>query len=96
MNRESFIVATMVALFFMNVPIYLYLGKRFFADWKGFREAVRDSFSQSPFSILLEWEVHGDLWTSLKLWIYVLLCAGVLALEYVVVFLLLLRWGPFK
>lgn len=88
MSRNFFILVGMVVLGVLDIAFFVYMGKLFFGSWKGFKEAVRGSFSQSPFSILLGCEVHGDIWTSLKLWIYCGICLIVLGLEYLGVFLL--------
>ena len=88
MNRDIFILIGMVVLIVLDIPLFVYLGKRFFGTWKGFREAVRDYSSQAPFSILLGCEVHGDFWTSWKLWFYFNICVIVVGLEYLGVFLL--------
>ena len=87
MNPDLLIVIVMVILFISNIPFYLYLGTRFFGNRAKLWEAIRISFSQSFFSLLILGEFHDDFWKGLKVGVYFTSCSLILALEYVGVFL---------
>lgn len=79
--------AGIVLLAAVNVPFYLYLGRRFFGDWSGFWEALRFLAMPEIFSAL-KGEYHDDVWEEFKLGVFVVICA----LSFLVPFSLLYLW----
>ena len=79
-NREIIIL---VSLGIGNVPIFIFLGKLWFGDWSGFWEAVRYTITPDIITALLEgaegyWE---DRWQTVKLVLFILLCALIFFVE---------------
>lgn len=37
MERDILILVGMIVLFVVDIPLFAYLGKRFFGDWAGFQ-----------------------------------------------------------
>ncbi len=68
----------------VNVPVYLFLGKSFFADWQGLWEAVKFWLTPDIISIF-RGEYFEDWWESTKLFVFVALCVGVVAAEYAII-----------
>ena len=60
MDRDILIVALTIAFFILNIPLYLYLGKRFFGNWKGFQKAVDFWFTPDIVSAL-KGKFHDDI-----------------------------------
>lgn len=92
MERELLVVVIMVILFFLNIPFYLFLGKRFFGSRRNMWKAIRISFSQSFFSLLID-QFHDDMWTGLKVGVYFVICILIVAFEYVCVRLWIMSKG---
>lgn len=68
-------------LFVCGLPFMLMLGKLLFSSWHGFWEALRFTLTPDLVSIFRgEW--LEDQWTSLKLIIFLLLCAAALVLAH--------------
>ena len=72
-----------VILAVVNVPVYLFLGKRFFTDWQGLWEAVKFWLTPDIIS-MFRGEYFEDWWESAKLFVFVALCLAVVAAEYTV------------
>jgi hypothetical protein len=88
MDSDLLVVIIMTGMFILNVPLYLYLGKRFFGNWAGFKEAL--NFCLTPGYIsATKGEFHDNKWAGLKMAAYFAICACILAFEYLCVFLLI-------
>ncbi|MDO4795098.1 MAG: hypothetical protein Q4A28_04045 [Brachymonas sp.] len=68
-------------LFVYGLPFMLLLGKLLFGSWHGFWEAWRFTLTPDIFSVLRgEW--LEDAWGTLKLLVFLLLCAAALVLAH--------------
>ena len=78
MDKNQIII---IVLAFLNIPVYLFLGKVLFGCWDNFWEAVR--FWIQPDSIsLFKGEYGEDFFAELKLGFFILLCIGSVAGEF--------------
>ena len=73
----------------LNVPLYLGLGRIAFRDWEGVREALRYWITPDWWS-WISGRGFDDAWAELKIVWYLVVCASLVASEYVA----LLRWFP--
>lgn len=64
-------------LLLCGLPFMLMLGKLLFGSWQGFWEAWRFTLTPDIFSIL-RGEGLEDAWSTLKLLVFLLLCAAAL------------------
>lgn len=67
------LVAPILAI--LNIPLYLWLGKWIFGDWDGFWECIRFWLIPDLWS-LFRGEWLEDQWAQMKLGFFVVLCAG--------------------
>ena len=74
-----------IILSFLNIPVFLGLGKLIFDDWSGFFECLR--FWLTPdFISLFRGEWIDDWWSTAKLFVFVAICASVVYGEHKVFF----------
>ena len=92
MNREISIVIAIVVLLLLNIPFYLFLGKRFFGDWSGFCKAIDFLFTFQIISAL-KGELHDDLWAELKLGVFFVICSLSFLCPYVLIYLWIMSRG---
>ena len=92
MNRDILPEIALVVLIVLNIPFYLFLGKRFFGNWAGFWAALRFWFTPQIVSAL-RGEFHDDIWAELKLWIFFVICAFLLTCEFALIYLWLMSRG---
>ncbi len=92
MDREILVVIVLVILVFLNIPIWLYLGKRFFGNWAGFCEAL-NHFSVSSLTAGLKGEFHDNIGEKFKFCAFFAICAFSFACEYAIVYLLIMGYG---
>jgi hypothetical protein len=52
MNRDILLIIAIVVLLLLNIPFYLFLGKRFFGNWSGFLKAIDFLFTLEIISAL--------------------------------------------
>lgn len=74
---EGWMVLLLIAA---NFPIYIGLGWLFFGSWEDFKEAVSFAFTPDIISMIYG-EFLEDLWATVRLWIFVLLCIAIVGIE---------------
>jgi hypothetical protein len=67
----------LIVLNLINTPLYVFLYKKFFADWKEFKEALLYSITPDLFS-LFRGRFVKDVQAELKLFFFFAVCATVL------------------
>ena len=92
MNRDILLVISIVLLVLLNIPFYLFLGKHFFGDWAGFREAIRFLFTPNILSAL-KGKFHDDLWAEMKLGVFFVICALSFLCPYALIYLWIMSKG---
>ena len=86
MNKDVMIVIAVVVSGAFNLPLWVFLGRRFFGGWAGFWDALRISFSQSFFSALIG-EFNDDVQTGMKMAAFVVVCALSFLIPYALMYL---------
>ncbi len=81
-----------VVLVALNIPFYLFLGKRFFGNWAGFWKAVRFWFTPEIISAF-RGQFHDDIWAELKLWAFFVICGLSFVCPYAVIYLWFMSAG---
>ena len=92
MSRDVLLVTAIIVLILLNIPFYLFLGKRFFGNWAGFYEAVRFSFTSKILAASKE-DFHDKLLAEMKMWIFFVICALSFICPYAVIYLWLMDRG---
>lgn len=70
-----------IVLILLNVPLYLGLGWLIFREWSEFWTCVRYYFTPDFYS-MWKGELLQDWWGTLKLGVFMMLCAGAVCGEY--------------
>lgn len=65
-----------------NTPLYVLIGWIVFDGWEGFLECVRFWLTPDIFSAL-RGEYVDDIWGELKLFYFLILCAGLVFAEHI-------------
>ena len=73
----------LLILMIINLPLYYYIGKRFYDSWADFTDALRYLFQPGWLSAM-RGEFSEDFWETLKLYCYVATCAAFVAIQYLI------------
>lgn len=80
MNYELVMI---IVLLFLNIPIYKFLFRIFFEDENDYNESIRHTFTPNIIS-LFRGEYWRDRINTARLQFYILICIGIIVLEYIV------------
>ncbi|NIK79761.1 hypothetical protein FHS15_004928 [Paenibacillus castaneae] len=80
MNYELIMI---IVLLFLNIPIYKFLFRIFFEDENDYNESIRHTFTPNIIS-LFRGEYWRDRTNTARLQFYILICIGIVVLEYIV------------
>ena len=85
MGKKDIIFLVLIAI--VDIPIFILIGKLFFRDREGFKEAFGILFSLGFFSILFGgWDEYIlDLWAGTKFAIFIILCFAIFLGQLVLV-----------
>jgi len=72
-----------IVLLFLNIPIYKFLFRIFFEDENDYNESIRHTFTPNIIS-LFRGEYWRDRINTARLQFYILICIGIIVLEYIV------------
>lgn len=77
----NFELVLIIILLFVNIPFYKFLFRLFFVDKDDYDEAIRYSFTPNFISFF-----RGEYWedkiNTARLQFYILICIGIVVLEY--------------
>ena len=85
-------IGALIVLAIVNYPLYRLIGRRFFEDWSEFSQAILFWFTPDSWSFL-RGEFMEDLWAELKLTAFVLCCAAIVGLEFLLLSPLLAKFS---
>jgi hypothetical protein len=74
------IIIGLIVFNLINIPLYVFLFKKFFADWEEFKEALLFYIKPDLFS-LIRGQFVQDIQAELKLVLFFVVCATVLVGE---------------
>jgi len=71
----------MLILLMINIPAYIGVGSLFFKSWQDFRQSLLSIYKNRNDFSLLGWEDFSESWHSMKGFIYILCCLGMVLCE---------------
>lgn len=78
----TFELVTIIVLFLLNIPIYKFLFRIFFVDENDYNESIRHTFTPNIISFF-----RGEYWkdriNTARLQFFILICIGIVVLEYI-------------
>lgn len=79
----TFELVMIIVLFLLNIPIYKFLFRIFFVDENDYNESIRHTFTPNIISFF-----RGEYWkdriNTARLQFFILICIGIVVLEYIV------------
>ncbi|MBY3620966.1 hypothetical protein HGO21_15545 [Acinetobacter sp. CUI P1] len=79
----SFDLVMIIFLLFLNIPVYKVLFRVFFVDNDDYNETIRHTFTPNIVS-LFRGEYWKDRMNTARLQFFIILCAGIIVLEYLI------------
>lgn len=79
----TFELVIIIVLFLLNIPIYKFLFRIFFVDENDYNESIRHTFTPNIISFF-RGEYLKDRINTARLQFFILICIGIVVLEYIV------------